>query len=263
MLFLFGLKNHFEQIDTLDTTCPQCGRKPCGLYLSARKASVYRLSVATLKRTYVVGCKHCDKYWDIDQDLAQRLHGLLQGQKPAAASAFSATTAQAAPFDPTSDKAKEALVEAARAGQTDVVKSLLKHGVDVNARDLLGETALLAAAEEGHLKVVRFLLDRGADVNARHATLSWTALIQAAAEGHARLLRPLLDAGADINARDNSGATALLRAAENSRAEAVKLLIEKGADVNAMSYKGFTPLMRAFVNGHAHIEELLRKAGAK
>jgi ankyrin repeat protein len=52
-------------------------------------------------------------------------------------------------------------------GHLEIVKLLLEHGADVNAKmEGLG-TALHLAASNGHLEIVKLLLENGADVNAK------------------------------------------------------------------------------------------------
>jgi ankyrin repeat protein len=46
-----------------------------------------------------------------------------------------------------------------------VVKLLLEHKADVNAKDRDGETALHGAASRGHEALVKLLLEHKADVN--------------------------------------------------------------------------------------------------
>jgi ankyrin repeat protein len=57
----------------------------------------------------------------------------------------------------------------ARAGHTDIVVQLLKHGkVHVNLQDSQGETALMLASTECRTDIVRTLLqDKNVDVNIR------------------------------------------------------------------------------------------------
>jgi ankyrin repeat protein len=88
------------------------------------------------------------------------------------------------------------LIVAARSGATDVVRVLLEHGADVNARTQDGRTALMGAAfsESGRPVTVKLLLDRGADPNAKSGQL--TALTLAKNRGAVEIVRMLTAAGA-------------------------------------------------------------------
>lgn len=251
MLFVFGQKTKFERITAIDTTCPECGTNPCGLYWAAKKATAYFLPVGTLKRTYVVGCARCEKYWNIDQALAQRLHQRLQPEKAADAKPKSET------------EARDALLDAASEGKIETIKSLLKEGVDINTRNAWGQTALMAAVEEGHRKTAKLLMEKGADPNAREARTGKTALHKAIEEKHPGIAQDLLEKGADVNARDSAGWTPLIQAADRGEEKLVELLLRRGADVRAMTHKGFTAQSRAFVSGHHHIADLLKEFGQK
>lgn len=59
-------------------------------------------------------------------------------------------------------KLNEALLKAAEEGHTDVVKTLLAHGADINTTDKDGWAALSRAAYNGHTAVVKLLLAHGA-----------------------------------------------------------------------------------------------------
>ena len=114
-------------------------------------------------------------------------------------------------------------------GQTDLVKVLLEHGAEVNARSSQGATPLDDAALKGRVEVARLLLQHGADVKARNS-YGGTPLHDAALGGHADVVELLLENGAAIDARDDSGATPLYQAAAWGRLEVVDLLLRKGAD---------------------------------
>jgi ankyrin repeat protein len=51
---------------------------------------------------------------------------------------------------------------AAEEGYTEIVKLLIEKGADVNATDILGDTALMYAAEEGRTETVNLLKAAGA-----------------------------------------------------------------------------------------------------
>jgi len=53
------------------------------------------------------------------------------------------------------------LMEAAKKGQTERVKSLLDAGAKVNAKTGSGLTALMSAADSGHADTVQVLLSKG------------------------------------------------------------------------------------------------------
>jgi len=57
---------------------------------------------------------------------------------------------------------RTALMRAAYDGSTDVVKSLISKGADVNAKDLWDVTALIMATARGRVEIVRILKEAGA-----------------------------------------------------------------------------------------------------
>ena len=88
-------------------------------------------------------------------------------------------------------------------------------------------TPLMCAASTGKLEMVRYLLDHGAQVNAR--TGSATALIWGASSGNVPTDRLLLARGADAGIQTEAGTTALSSAREHQHLQVVKLLQEYGA----------------------------------
>ena len=57
---------------------------------------------------------------------------------------------------------------AAMSGATKSIRWLLKHGLDINARDCIGDTPLHCAARKAHLAAVKVLIKRGANVYAKN-----------------------------------------------------------------------------------------------
>ena len=261
MLFLFGQKSDFELIAKTGTECPLCHKRDGGLYHATKKATVYLLPVATLKKTYVVGCPHCKEYWDIDQDLGQRLHAQMQEGGKIKDGKDIGAVKDLAPARSESETKNE-WFQAAQKGDEGAIKSMLKRSVDVNSRDGYGETALHIAIAEGHTKTARLLIDGKADINARDTTFGKTPLLKAIEAEKPQMALLLLEKRADVNLADKTGWTALARAAEKGQLEVVQALLAHGADVSARTSNGMTPLMHAFVKHHPEIVALLQEIGA-
>ncbi|WP_181919304.1 ankyrin repeat domain-containing protein [Alkalilimnicola ehrlichii] len=90
------------------------------------------------------------------------------------------------------------LIDAAAAGQTEIVKTLLNMGVDPDWREEGGPTALIAVAGCERLEMLTLLLDAGADPNARNAD-GIDALMVGIGFGDVEVVRTLLDAGFDLS----------------------------------------------------------------
>jgi len=115
------------------------------------------------------------------------------------------------------------LLDAAAAGQTDMVRSLLDNGANIEVKNNLGATSLIFAAIKGHSDVAELLVERGANVNAK-TTTGITPLIAAAAGGHEDIVKLLLAKGADVSAKDQQGRTALDMAEAAGQTEVSALL---------------------------------------
>jgi len=76
-----------------------------------------------------------------------------------------------------------------------MVSSMLKIGVDINAKNIQGITPLMAATEHGYTEIVQFLLDHGADINIRNLDGD-TACDIALAAGHNDIATLLQQRGA-------------------------------------------------------------------
>ncbi len=157
------------------------------------------------------------------------------------------------------------LMEAAREGDAQAVRSLLAQGADVNAAEGDGMTALHLAAEGGHDEVLEILISASAQVDARTRIGSYTPLHLASRSGHSSAVTKLLDAGADFGAvTTNSGVTPLhLASAAIGGEEAVVALLSHGADPNAReSAAGQTPLIFAASSNRATAVRALLEGGA-
>jgi ankyrin repeat protein len=137
-------------------------------------------------------------------------------------------------------------------GHLQVVRYLLQHGVDVNARDSGEDTSLLLASWKGHRDIVQCLLDHGADLELRDQFL-YTPLHLAAFYQQVDSVRVLLEHNADVNPQDDDGQTPLHKSVEGDglkadRPQIARLLLKHGANVNARNHQLQTPLHLASLN---------------
>jgi ankyrin repeat protein len=153
------------------------------------------------------------------------------------------------------------LIDAARKADVGALRSLLKQGLDVKARQKDGTTALHWAAYRDHLESADLLIRAGADVNAAN-DLGATPLWPAALNGGAAMVRKLLDAGANANAALTLGETILMTASRTGNADIVEQLLAKGADPNARVARGQTALMWAVAQQHPSVVKALLSHGA-
>jgi ankyrin repeat protein len=138
-----------------------------------------------------------------------------------------------------------ALHSASDEGHVEVIRSLLKCGVDVDSRGANNMSPLHMASNNGHLNVVHCLLDYGANANIQSADHR-TSLGDAAEGGHLEIVRVLLEHNADIHTEEGDGLTPLHRVSSfhpsSKHPQVVRLLLEHGANPNARDNKRRTPL---------------------
>ena len=154
-----------------------------------------------------------------------------------------------------------ALNVAAYSGFADIVQLLLDHGAEIDPNDdYRYGSALGAATRRGHTDIVRSLLKKGWDVN-RKLQGYGSFLVAGATYGHAEAVRALLEH--NVNAM--SQVQALEVASKNGRTEVVKHLLEKSpflpcqkAFHNAASY-GRDDVLELF-EGRGPTPEMLKDA---
>jgi ankyrin repeat protein len=154
------------------------------------------------------------------------------------------------------------LLDAAKTGRFDIVRTLVKQRVGVDAQAADGTTALHWAVRAGDLETVRLLLRAGANVKTANR-YGMTALWLAATNGDTALIATLLDAGAEPDATLPEGETSLMAAARVGATEVVRVLAAHGANVNAQEHwLGETALMWAVAENHHDTAKALIALGA-
>jgi ankyrin repeat protein len=143
-----------------------------------------------------------------------------------------------------SEGLQEALASAVSTGRTDMARTLINSGGDVNSK----YHPLMMATKHGYEDLVRLLLASGADVNEK-TDEGETPLILAALLNYENIIMILLGAGADANAVSKGG-------------EAFEILVDIGTDEGVLSKTGVSALMLARTNGNQTVIKALLDAGA-
>lgn len=122
---------------------------------------------------------------------------------------------------------------------TDILDYLVGMGLDVNDRNVWGQTVLHLAVEEGNTELIRGLVQHGADLHAKD--LSEKQPLHVAAEnGWDHIVDFLIKEGANINSLDKYQSTPLHFAAWNNQSTIALTLIKAGCDVDLRDSCGQT-----------------------
>ena len=169
----------------------------------------------------------------------------------------------------TNDKGKTALMAAVKAGQHNLVKKLLEHGLGLNDRSLTGGTSLMYAALGKQNSMISYLLDANREsshyqsfVDAQ-STNGWTAVMIAAAKGFDGVVKQLvLEGNADVWRADAYQWTPLMRAIDNRHQSVIDYMLGLDQPVlDAVNENGATALHVAVEKGDAYTVSLLIERG--
>ncbi len=172
--------------------------------------------------------------------------------------------AAGAEVDAANAEGETSLMAAARSGDVRSAELLLKAGANVNDTELWGDQSpLMWAAAQRQPEMIKLLIAHGADVDARGAVRNWerkvireprpkdmnqggfTPLLYAAREGCVECAKELVAGGADLDLPDPHRVTPLVMALLNLHFDLAAYLIEAGADVNKWDLYGRSPLYMA------------------
>lgn len=143
----------------------------------------------------------------------------------------------AAPTPQLQQQLRDYYFDAARRGDTAMLKEFAGIGYDLNTRDAKGYTALILAAYHGQADAVELLLAAGANACAEDLRGN-TALMGAVFKGELRIARRLMAAGCQPDKPNNAGQTAAMYAALFQRTEILQALVQQGADLRRQDQAG-------------------------
>lgn len=152
----------------------------------------------------------------------------------------------------------QALLFAAQMDDVNKIQLLLDHGMHVDSRDILGNSALHFATSK---QVVRVLVERGLNIESTNGS-NQTPLHFACMHRESLIVDELLRLGANASASSSNRMTPLHYAAEAGNPEAVTAMLKKGVDINTCDIEGRTPLYCTILHNKEGVASILIDAGA-
>ncbi|KAL0913364.1 hypothetical protein M5K25_016819 [Dendrobium thyrsiflorum] len=155
---------------------------------------------------------------------------------------------------------------AARIGNVFILKQLISHGCDVNAKTSAGETPLMVSAKADHAECFLELVLAGADLGLLSHT-GYSAIDQAKRSAFSSsiidILSQALFTGATIHSSNLRVFSPLHFIAGCGRAEPLQMILHSSTgELNKLDSSGLTPIMVAAIGGHLETFRLLVMAGA-
>lgn len=128
------------------------------------------------------------------------------------------------------------IFKAAQLSDITGIKFLLNYGINVNDKDVQGNTPLIIAVKSGQKIAANFLLEKDADVNVQNKAGN-TALITACLSGNQPETDMLIEHHANPNLQNANGITALIAAVKSGNTAVVKLLLANGANTSLSDHQ--------------------------
>ena len=115
----------------------------------------------------------------------------------------------------------------------DVIEYLISKGADVHKKDSNGQTALSWAAWAGNEDVVKLLIKSGVDVNVSNKSDENTPLMFAVEKGLAKIVKLLIEAKSKVDTKNIAGLTPIQVALYRGDKETAGMLEKAGANTKA------------------------------
>jgi len=162
-----------------------------------------------------------------------------------------------------SNSGRTPLWKAAESGHRDLVQLLYMMGADLNLVNKVGETVLFECIAHDHLlPIASDLISCGINVNTKDIEGN-TALHKAASLGMNNACLILIDAGIDVNATNDYGNTALHNAAMQNQVSAMVPLLNHCSSITTQNNAGHSPMYVAMLHKQIWATCLLYTVGAR
>lgn len=146
-----------------------------------------------------------------------------------------------------------------------IVKLLLKHNIDVNAKTSNEGTALIIAVKSNQTNIVEILMKSGADINIAKSTSIHFGIQDevlplhiAIAEKNCKIVDIILNEQKNVNLADS-----FCLAARKGNREIVEKFLKKGLSIEIKDSKGLTPIYHAVNENNMEIVQFLLERRAK
>ena len=149
-------------------------------------------------------------------------------------------------------------------GRLNIVKCLVKHGANINAKDHTGKQPVHIACRNGHKDVLKYLLSKNGNASCEDKD-GEKPIHKAIRGGNKDIIAHLLKCKAGVTIQDTryDKWQSIHIASEDGSKEMVDLCITKGADINAETADGRTALDIASDARQSEVEMFLRGKGGK
>ena len=146
---------------------------------------------------------------------------------------------------------------ASKYGKDQIIKILLRNGLDINQVDNFGKNSLHIAAKFGRYFAAQILIENGININ-HLDNQNRTALHLSSQYKYPEMFQIILDSGININSQNLDGDTATHITARIGDIKGIKILLQNNPNLNILNYQGKTILDVASNNVKSIILEYIR-----